>query len=479
MKKIRILFPALLILLTGCYAPSDYNQILEDIQENLDFGNITAVIQITDSLKKVNSEDKVLLHVADSLSQIAERIGIDFSLTEEKVNEQIEKLMGPFTSEEKSAMEQIGWLEWRTVDGEKKYFNRAASNLVLLKKFHQKQYQKITKSEDDPEKSFRMKHTGEVVKLSDISSDTVLPVTMKITYTITVHSDAVPEGEKIYCWLPWPKVNHLRQKNVKLLGSSNPEYIVAPDTAIHSSIYMTGNPKKGVPTIFQVSYSYTSYAQYHNMQNIRVLPYNNTSEIYQKYTSEQLPHICFTDDIKHLADSITSGKTDPASIVKSIYSWFKENIPWTGALEYSIMPNIPEYVLRNMRGDCGMQDFLFISMLRYKGIPARWQSGWMMPPGHENLHDWCEVYYEGAGWVPVDISYDLQNSDNKSVSSFYLSGIDSYRLIVNDGVAGPLHPSKKFLRSEPYDFQRGEVEWNGGNLYFDKWNYDMTIEYLK
>jgi transglutaminase-like putative cysteine protease len=475
MKNIRILFPALLMLLSSCSAPSDYNQVLEDIQENLDFGNITAVIQITDSLKKVNGEEKVLLHVADSLGQIAERIGLDFSVTEEKVNEQIEKLMGPFTPEEKSEWDQKGWLEWRTIDGEKKYFKRAASNLALLRKFHQKTADAV----DDPEKAFRLKHTGEVVKLSEMRSDTVLPVTMKITYTITVHPDAVPEGEKIECWLPWPKVNHLRQKNIILLGSSNPEYIIAPDTAIHSSIYMTGISKKGVSSVFQVSYSYTSYAQYYDLQNIKALPYNKTSDIYQKYTAEQLPHICFTDDIRHLADSITTGETDPASIVRSIYFWFKENIPWTGALEYSIMPNIPEYVLRNMRGDCGMQDFLFISMLRYKGIPARWQSGWMMPPGSENLHDWCEVYYEGAGWIPVDISYDLQKSDNKSVAGFYLSGIDSYRLILNDGVAGPLHPSKKYLRSEPYDFQRGEVEWNGGNLYFDKWNYDMTIEYLK
>jgi hypothetical protein len=126
-----------------------------------------------------------------------------------------------------------------------------------------------------------------------------------------------------------------------------------------------------------------------------------------------------------------------------------------------------------------MQTFLFISMLRYKGIPVRWQSGWMMPPDNENLHDWCEVYYEGTGWVPVDVSYDLQKSSNLTIRDFYLSGVDSYRLIVNEGVAGPLHPEKKYLRSEPYDFQRGEVEWKGGNLYFDKWDYEMKIEYLK
>ena len=26
--------------------------------------------------------------------------------------------------------------------------------------------------------------------------------------------------------------------------------------------------------------------------------------------------------------------------------------------------------------------------------------------------------------------------------------------------------------------QRGELEWKGGNLYFDKWDYDIDIEYL-
>jgi len=90
----------------------------------------------------------------------------------------------------------------------------------------------------------------------------------------------------------------------------------------------------------------------------------------------------------------------------------------------------------------------------------------MMPPDNENLHDWSEVYFEGTGWIPVDVSYDLQNSENPLLKYFYLSGVDSYRLILNQGVGGPLHPEKHYMRSEPNDFQRGEVEWKGGNLYF-------------
>lgn len=52
-------------------------------------------------------------------------------------------------------------------------------------------------------------------------------------------------------------------------------------------------------------------------------------------------------------------------------------------------------------------------------------------------------------------------------------------MIINDGISGKFYPEKKYMRSDFYDFQRGEVEWKGGNIYYDKWDYDMEIEYLK
>jgi hypothetical protein len=32
------------------------------------------------------------------------------------------------------------------------------------------------------------------------------------------------------------------------------------------------------------------------------------------------------------------------------------------------------------------------------------------------------------------------------------------------------------LRSEPADFQRGEVEVDGRNLYFDEWDWDFQLD---
>ncbi len=118
-----------------------------------------------------------------------------------------------------------------------------------------------------------------------------------------------------------------------------------------------------------------------------------------------------------------------------------------------------------------------MTLCRYNGIPAKWQSGWMLHPPEINLHDWGEIYFEGFGWVPVDQSFGLQESNDENVKYFYLGGMDPYRLIVNDDISTPFYPAKIYPRSETVDFQRGEVEWRGGNLYFDKWNYKMNVQY--
>jgi hypothetical protein len=466
-----------IIIISGCKPGTDCSQLFNNMMKEMDAGNLSRVRIIADSVKISCKDNAVISFKADSIKQIADRIAIDFSLDEEEVRDQIEKRTGAFSEEDKLRWEEKGWLEYRLIDGKKMYFRRSVSNMILLKKFYDEKDLLLKENSEDPQMIFRLNHTTDAVHLSDKQSNPTIPLNVGLTYTISVKPDVVPDGESIRCWMPWPKSNHQRQQKVELLSTSSQEYLISPDTAIHSSLYMEEKARNGMPTIFSISYRYVSCAQYFNIDALETLPYVKESDNFKKYTSEQPPQIIFSDEIKQLADRITGKDEDPAEIVRKIYMWFKENIPWTGALEYSIMADIPDYVIKHMRGDCGMQTFLYISMLRYKGIPVRWQSGWMIPPGGENLHDWCEVYFEGAGWVPSDISYDLQNSEIREIREYYLSGIDSYRLIVNDGVAGNLYPEKQFLRSEPYDFQRGEVEWKGGNLYFDKWDYDLKIDF--
>jgi transglutaminase-like putative cysteine protease len=166
--------------------------------------------------------------------------------------------------------------------------------------------------------------------------------------------------------------------------------------------------------------------------------------------------------------------------MKKLFVWVDGNFPWAGAREYSTLGDIPAWVLDNRRGDCGQVTLLLITLARYNGIPARWQSGFMTHPGALNLHDWGEFYIEGAGWIPMDQSFGLNRfSDDDRVRNFYANGIDAWRWTVNNDWSGPLFPAKTYPRSETVDFQRGELEWRGGNLYFDKWSWNFDVTYTE
>lgn len=159
-----------------------------------------------------------------------------------------------------------------------------------------------------------------------------------------------------------------------------------------------------------------------------------------------------------------------------VYDYINKHFPWAGAREYSTIPCIPQYVLDEKHGDCGQVALLYISLMRTLGIPARWESGWMLHPGSQNLHDWAEVYFEGIGWVPVDVSFGRYvSSNNLAVQNYYSTGMDAYRFATNTGICSPLYPEKKYLRSETVDFQVGEVECSKGNLFYPGWKRKLEI----
>ena len=56
---------------------------------------------------------------------------------------------------------------------------------------------------------------------------------------------------------------------------------------------------------------------------------------------------------------------------------------------------------------------------------------------------------------------------------FYLGGLDAWRVAFNSDYGQRFVPAKHAFRSDNVDSQRGEVEWSGGNLYYDQWNYSF------
>lgn len=405
------------------------------------------------------------------------RLLTDFSKTRDQVKEYIRKYIPDVTDRQMDEWEKTGELECRVIDGEKRYFNNAAPNLFRINKACAALKAKRDTPGRDGDQKVRSDNTRAIMKQASRAKGRLGdPKHFRIRYTVTVKPDVVPAGETVRCWLPMPRTDIMRQQNVKLLSTSQPDYQRSPMTYAHSTVYMEKKAEAGKPTVFSEEFEFDAYGSWFDLDTANVKAYDTTTPLYKTYTSERDQHIVFTPQIRALAERLTAGATTPLAKARRIFKWIDENFPWASAREYSTIENIPEYVLANNHGDCGQVMLLFLTLCRSIGIPGHFQSGFMLHPGDENLHDWGEIYIQDLGWVPVDMSFGIPAyAKNEKETFFFLGGIDSFRMVVNNDFGCPLYPAKQYPRSETVDFQRGEVEWAGGNLYFDKWKWNLEV----
>jgi len=467
----------MLLVLFACQPGKKNVTKIMRAEELIASGEFSKLKAYADSILITGNLTRIEAVRLDSLREMSERIKLDFSLNEADIRSRLMKYYPKLDSKQLVDWENKLKLEMRRIDGEKRYFKNAVGNLFMLDDVANSRKIEVEGYRTDSLKLFCVQHTRKIISETMNFGEPVHPVGMKLTYSIVVRPNAVPEGEIIRCWMPFPREGSRRQINIRLLKSDPDKAVIAPESDLQRSVYLEKQAKKDKPTLFQIELEVETSAQYFDLNPEMINPYDTGSAVYKEFTSERRPQIVFTREIKQLAKRIIGREVNPLRKVQKIYNWINDSIRWASALEYGTMPDIPGYVLKNRHGDCGMQTLLFMALSRSQGIPVKWQSGWMLHPRAVNLHDWCEVYYEGVGWVPLDQSFGLQDDANVKVRNFYRSGIDSYRLIVNDDYACDLSPRKKYRRSEPSDFQRGELEWEGGNLYFNTWSWNMEVEY--
>ncbi len=440
-----------------------------------------ASLTATAQTKYVTQPTKYVMQPTDKQysweADLHHRLLNDFSKTREQVKEYIRKYIPDVTDRQLDEWEKTGELECRVIDGEKKYFHNAAPNLFRINKECARLKAKRDTPGRDGEVTVREDNTRAVMKQAAKSKERIGdPKHFRIRYTITVKPDAVPEGETVRCWMPMPRTDVPRQKNVKLLSTSQPDFVRSPMDYAHSTVYMEKKAEAGKPTVFSEEFEFDAYGAWFDLDTAATTTYDTTSDLYKTYTSERDCHMVFTPQIRALAERLTQGAATPLAKARRIFKWVDDNFPWASAREYSTIENIPAYVLDNHHGDCGQVTLLFLTLCRSLGIPAHFQSGFMLHPGEENLHDWGEIYVPEYGWVPVDQSFGIPAyAKNEQETYFFFGGIDSFRMIVNNDYGCPLYPAKQFPRSETVDFQRGEVEWAGGNLYFDQWRWKLEV----
>ncbi len=332
-----------------------------------------------------------------------------------------------------------------------RFFQRSARSNILECK---RAYLEKLESGEDP-KPFRnpLRHENlEIMKKHGYRK-----VRYRVREWLEIAEHAQREGKVIRVHLPYPAVCP-EQSEIVLHSSSHPVYISESD---QRTAFIETEYKKGER--FEIEFSYVLTVPYHNLDPAKVSP-----EQPSFYTDEQLPQIRLTPYIRELANEIKGDETNPLILAWKAYEYVTTHVTYSYMREYLCIENIPEFALMNGRGDCGVMALAFISLCRAMGVPARWQSGSHCRPTGIGSHDWAQFYVAPWGWLHADPSFGegAHKYGDTELWYHYCGGFDTFREINCNDIAVPFDPPKRYLRTDPYDNQSGEAEYEDVGLGF-------------
>lgn len=411
-----------------------------------------------------------------------QRMRRDFSLDAAAAKAQVREQIPDLRDAEFTHWDAQGLLEHMSIDGERVYFNGSPAALFRLSE------QARARRTANPAyldsglptsvSNRYFDYDQRVIQAARASGKThVLPQRVRVTQSVTVDADAVADGKTIRAWIPYPRAIVGQQQDIRFVASTPAAHRIAPESALQRTVFLERTSRAGKPSVFSITYEVTLFAQYHAIDGGRTEPATISADL-QPFVAERAPHIVFTQPLRVFSRQVVGDETNPYRIAQKIYAAV-DAIPWAGAREYSTIPDLSAYTLHAGHGDCGEQTLLLIALLRMNGIPARWQSGWTFTAGdYEDIHDWAQIYLAPYGWVPVDVTYGRIESSDAALRWFYLGGLDNFRIAFNDDFSRAFVPPKRFFRSDTVDSQRGEVESDDGNVYYDKWKSDFKWQIL-
>ena len=127
-------------------------------------------------------------------------------------------------------------------------------------------------------------------------------------------------------------------------------------------------------------------------------------------------------------------------LAKSLFIWLKENTQYQiHGGQGNVQP--ARLTLQKKSGDCDDLSFLYISLCRAIGIPARFIRGYLFSETNGGIsataHAWVEVYIGGSlgnnGWIPVECACCTPSIEADINQNFGVENAFHLRLFVDDG----------------------------------------------
>ncbi len=384
----------------------------------------------------------------------------DYVISQEKAEKILSERLLDYKKGELDQLRKENVVDWMYVEGEIRYIDSFYSNLIKIRSdiaARQKQPKVLAPGEKDDaqirdEIIAKMKEHGTV------------KCHMKLRATVTLGEELLAQDGEYHIHVPLP-LEKFQMSDVNLI-SYNPAYLsVAPPDAHQRTVCFSGTAQE--LRTCQIEYSLTNTMHYQNPDPALVSPEQPCFD-----TEEQLPHIAFTPYLRALTAEIVGNETNPLKKARKIYDFVTTKVVYSYMRSYISLPVIPEYCASRLRGDCGVQALTFITMCRIAGIPARWQSGLYADWRSADSHDWAMFYVAPFGWLYCDCSFGGSAWRQKAYDrwNFYFCNLDPYRVCLTDMFQADFQPPMSYLRSDPYDNQRGEVERTDGPVERTQWD---------
>lgn len=439
----------------------------EDIQKKVMYGDIDGAKKliaiyeqrdIPELLKKRLKMQKIILDV----------IYKDYNLTYQEAFAQLKELISDITKEEFIQLKDTGKIDWMYVNGEERYFRRYLSTLKKVNKEIRRRAGLDHENADELEVN-ENKALHDVIE--SIKQEKTITWHFSLRASVKINDASFRPG-KVLVHLPIPAACQ-QITNIKIKQVSDHQGIVARENAPQRTICFKEDLLENKE--FFVEYEYDNTVSYHELDPDCVKEIK--TDDFKEELSESLPHLMFTPYLKSLAEQITSGIMNPLLKAKAIYDYITTKIEYSFMREYLTITNITEYVALSGKGDCGVQSLLFIVLCRISGIPARWQSGLYVTPYKAGSHDWAEFYIAPYGWLFADCSFGggANREGNEEQRTFYFGNLDPFRMVANSQFQKEFEPPKMYIRTDPYDNQTGEIEYEDRGLLYDEYESEIKV----
>lgn len=392
--------------------------------------------------------------------------GNEYPYTYEEALEIMTSHLRDFKEEELQYLKEISAADWIYVDGTVHFQRRFYENLI---KTRPDLAERVMVEDVDDAQANELKQKLLNDNVHYMKEKGGRTVRTQIRATIKAQKDAEEVGRKVTVHLPIPKICQQVSK-VDIIAASPEITKIADEDAAQRTVCFETELKADQE--FMVEYAYDYHVDY-----VELDPAKASEEQPDFCTNEQAPHIRFTPYLQELLKEIIGDETNPIIKARKIYDFVTTKVMYSYMREYFTIECIPEYAAINLKGDCGVQALLFITLCRMTGIPARWQSGLYATEFYTGCHDWAQFYVAPYGWVFADLSFggSAWRMGNTERWNYYFGNLDIFRMPANSEIQMEFTPEKKWLRIDPIDNQRGEIEYEDYGLSFDQVEVEQIL----